>query len=288
MDAVLDPLRGDFGLTTLIQLSLVGAACGAVGVWIVQFGRAFLAESLTHALLPGLVVASLLGASLVVGALAGVLAAYLVTLAISRAPRTSPSAATSVSVTLLVAVGALAASTGGPGTSSFESLLFGNPVAVSRTDLAIGAALLAGVTVVLWLAHERFGALVFDPEAARSLGVSPSRVRALLVLVLVGSAAAAVNATGSLPALALMIGPAIAVTSLNRHIGRSVVWATAVGAACGVSGVYLSYHADWPAGAAVAISCTAAAGAGSFLAWTRRFSLMRPATARPERHGAPG
>lgn len=288
MDALLDPLRGDFGLTTLVQLSLVGAACGAVGVWIVQFGRAFLAESLTHALLPGLVVASLLGASLVIGALAGVLAAYVVTLAISRAPRTSPAAATSVSVTLLVAVGALVAGAGGPGSSSFESLLFGNPVAISRTDLAVGATLLAGVTVTLWLAHERFGALVFDPEAAESLGVSPNRVRALLMLALVGSAAAAVNATGSLPAPALMVGPAVAVTSLNRHIGHSVVWAAAVGAACGASGVYLSYHADWPAGAAVAIICAAAAGVGSFWAWARRFSLSRTATTPKERFPATG
>ncbi|MBI4898064.1 MAG: metal ABC transporter permease [Actinobacteria bacterium] len=272
MDALLDPIRGDFGLTTLISLTVVGAGCGAVGVWILQFGRAFLAESLTHALLPGLVAASLFGASLVIGALAGVLLAYVATLAFSRAPKTSAAASTSVTVTTLVAGGALIAASSDSGYAAFESLLFGNPVAATRVDLAAGALLLAGVTVTLWLAHERFGALAFDPAAAVSLRVSVSRVQAVLLLVIVCAVAAAVNVTGSLPALALLVGPAIAADALCTRIGRGVWIAALAGAICGAGALYLSYYADWPAGASVAITCTAAAAAASCLRRTHRSS----------------
>lgn len=263
MSVLLDPLRGDFGLIDAAELILVGAGCGAVGIWIVQFGRAFLAESLTHALLPGLVVASLLGASLVAGALVGVLAAYVVALGVARAPRTSASAATSISVTLLVALGALAASTGARGSAVFENLLFGDPVAVSNADVAIGALLLLGMAVALWLLHERFGALAFDPAAATWLGISPGRVQAALLLVVVSAVAIAVNVSGSLPALALLTGPAVAGSALTRRIGRSVLWSALIGAGCGIGGLYLSYYADWPAGASVAIACSAAAVVGA-------------------------
>ncbi len=263
MDAFLDPIRGDFGLTTLILLAVVGAGCGAVGTWILQFGRAFLAESLTHALLPGLVVASLMGASLVIGALAGVLLAYVATLAVSRAPKTSTAASTSVTVTTLVSAGALIAASSKSGYAVFENLLFGNPVAATKVDLAAGALLLAGVAATLWLAHERFGAIAFDPAAADSLRVSAPRVQALLLLVIVSAVAAAVNVTGSLPALALLVGPAIAADSLCSRIGRSVWIAALAGAVCGASALYLSYYADWPAGASVAITCAAAAAMAS-------------------------
>lgn len=279
MDVMLDPLRGDFGLIDGAELILVGAGCGAVGFWIVQFGRAFLAESLTHALLPGLVVASLLGASLVVGALAGVLVAYIVALAVARAPRTSPAAATSVSVTLLVALGALIASAGGRGSAVFENLLFGDPVAVSNADVAIGALLLLAMAAALWLLHERFGALAFDPGAAAWLGVSPGRVQAALLLVVVSAVAIAVNVSGSLPALALLTGPAVAGTALARRIGRAVLWSALIGAGCGIGGLYLSYYADWPAGASVAIACSAAAMVGAAAPVVMRVAAGRPARA---------
>lgn len=275
MNVILDPLRGDFGLIDAAELILVGAGCGAVGFWIVQFGRAFLAESLTHALLPGLVVASLLGASLVAGALAGVLVAYVAALAVARAPRTSPAAATSITVTLLVALGALIASTGGRGSAVFENLLFGDPVAVSNADVAIGALLLLALATALWLLHERFAALAFDPAAAASLGVSPDRVRAALLLVVVSAVAIAVNVSGSLPALALLTGPAVAGSTFARWTGRAVLWSAAIGAGCGIGGLYLSYYADWPAGASVAIACSAAAAAAAAAPIATRVATWR-------------
>src|SRR3954447_1694865 len=54
---------------------VLGAACGPLGVWILLLRRAYAAESLSHAMLPGLVLAALVGAPLVLGAAGGVLVA---------------------------------------------------------------------------------------------------------------------------------------------------------------------------------------------------------------------
>lgn len=280
-DFLMDPLRGDFGPAVAAQLALVGAGCGAAGVWVVWFGRAFLAESLSHALLPGLVLASLLNASLVAGALAGLAAAYLLTLWTERAPGISPAAATSVSVTLPVGAGMVLASAGGVG--GFEHLLFGDVPAASGMQVLGATALPGGIAVALWLLHERFAALAFDAGSAATIGVSPRLVQAAALLVLVVAVAAAVNLSGALPALALVVGPAIATETFCRRIGSAVAWSATIGAAGGLAGMYLSYHADLPAGASVALACVAMAAGGGAL---RRISPARTARDAVRRRAA--
>ena len=54
---------------------ILGLACGPLGVWILLLRRAYAAESLSHAMLPGLIIAALVGAPLILGAAGGVLAA---------------------------------------------------------------------------------------------------------------------------------------------------------------------------------------------------------------------
>ena len=257
--SILAPLTGDFGPSTTLELVLVGAGCGAVGVWVVQFGRAFLAESFTHALLPGLVVAAIAGASLLAGALAGVVLAYAVILVLQRTPKTSSASATSVTVTLLVSAGALLAA-GNPTTVAFESLLFGNPLAASGQDVTLASALALAIAATLYVMHARFTALAFDAQSARTLGVNVAWTSASLLALLIVTIAVAANVAGSLLSLALLTGPALSALGMSRRIGHAIPVAAAIGAACGVGGIYLSYYADWPPSACIALlACAAAA-----------------------------
>lgn len=258
LGSILAPVSGDFGTATAIELVLVGASCGAVGVWVVKFGRAFLAESFTHALLPGLVLASIAGASLLLGAIVGIALAYVVALMLQRAPKTTSASSTSVTVTLLVSIGALLA-TSSSASIGFESLLFGNPLAASNRDIALGILLAIVIGVTMLLMHTRFTALAFDAESARTLGVNVGMTSAALLALLVFAVAVAANVAGSLLALALVTGPALGALSASNRIGHAIGIAAALGAACGVAGLYLSYYADWPPSACIALLACAAA-----------------------------
>jgi ABC-type Mn2+/Zn2+ transport system permease subunit len=256
--SILAPVSGDFGAATAIELILVGASCGAVGVWVVKFGRAFLAESFTHALLPGLVLAAIAGASLLLGAIVGVVVAYLVAILLQRTPKTSSASATSVTVTLLVAAGALLA-TNSTAAVGFENLLFGNPLAASNRDIALGILLAVVIAATMLMMHTRFTALAFDAESARTLGVNVGVTSAALLALLVFAVAVAANVAGSLLSLALVTGPALGALSVSNRIGHAIGIAAALGAACGVAGLYLSYYADWPPSACIALLACAAA-----------------------------
>ena len=87
----------------------MGAFCGALGFWVVTERLAYGAESLAHGLLPGLVLAALAGASLLLGAAAGALGAAVLVALAARDERIGPDTGTAVAVTGLVGLGALLA-----------------------------------------------------------------------------------------------------------------------------------------------------------------------------------
>lgn len=268
--SLLAPLSGDFGPASALQLALIGAACGATGVWAIHFGQAILAESFTHALLPGLVAASLLGAGLTLGALAGVGLAYAVIRVALLAPRTSSSTAISSAVTLLVALGALLATRGG-GASGFEALLFGDPLTSSRGELILAAVLAFAIAAALYLLRDQFAVLAFDAGSAVLLGVRSGLIGAAALLLLACAVSIAASAAGSLLALALLLGPAYGAMQLCHRIGSTIAVAAAAGALSGVVGIYISWYADWPAGASVAVAiCLWAAVAAIFGSLGRR------------------
>jgi ABC-type Mn2+/Zn2+ transport system permease subunit len=70
-----DPWADPVGRRALLEVALLGVAGGALGCWIVFYNLSYSAESLAHALLPGLVLAALTGIPLLLGGAAGLLVA---------------------------------------------------------------------------------------------------------------------------------------------------------------------------------------------------------------------
>jgi len=109
LDAILDPFRDPIGLRALVEVALLGATGGALGCWIVFYRLAYSAESLAHALLPGLVVAALAGAPLVLGGAVGLVVAAVAVAVAGRTPAIGHDTAVAVVVTALLGLGALLA-----------------------------------------------------------------------------------------------------------------------------------------------------------------------------------
>ena len=143
IDFLLEPLRSGIGRRALLEIALVGAFCGALGFWIVTERLAYAAESLSHGMLPGLVLAALAGTSLLLGAAAGALGAAVLVALATRDERIGPDTGTAVAVTGLVGLGALLA-LAPDAPQRLEELLFGDLLGVSDTDLAAAALLLLG------------------------------------------------------------------------------------------------------------------------------------------------
>jgi ABC-type Mn2+/Zn2+ transport system permease subunit len=268
LDAILDPLRSGIDRRALLEVALVGAVCGGIGFWVVVERLSYAAESLSHGLLPGLVLAALAGAPLLLGAAGGVAVAALLIGVAARDPRIGPEAATGVVVTGLVGLGALLALTP-DSPQRLEELLFGDPLGVSDSDLVAAGLLAATGALALFLLHRPLAAMAFDGEGAAALGLRPRLMRLVLLGLVAAAVAVAVQGLGALLSLALLVAPALAVRRRARTAAQAIVGGAAVGAAGGAVGIYVSHHADVAAGATVALTLCLAAAVGS-LATPRR------------------
>ena len=264
LDFLVDPLRSGIDRRALLELALVGAFCGALGFWVVTERLTYGAESLAHGLLPGLVLAALAGAPLLLGAAGGALVAAALIAFAARDPRIGPDTGTAVAVTGLVGLGALLA-LAPDSPQRLEELLFGDPLGVTDGDLVAAATLLlcgAGALVAL---HRPLTALAFDAAGAAAAGMRPGLLRLVLLALLAAAVAVAVQGLGALLVLAVLVGPPLAVRHHAGTPGRAMLGGAVVAVLAGVVGLEVSFHAHSAAGASVALALCAAAALGSAL-----------------------
>jgi ABC-type Mn2+/Zn2+ transport system permease subunit len=264
LDFLVDPLRSGIDRRALLELALVGGFCGALGFWIVTERLAYSAESLSHGLLPGLVLAALAGAPLLLGAAGGALVAAALIAFAARDARIGPDAGTAVAVTGLVGLGALLA-LAPDSPQRLEELLFGDPLGATDGDLVAAAALFALGGAALVALHRPLSAVAFDPTGATAAGLRPALMRLVLLVLLAAAVAVAVQGLGALLVLAVLIGPPLAVRAHARTPARAMLGGSAVAVLATIVGIGVSFHAHSAAGATVALALCAAAALGSAL-----------------------
>jgi ABC-type Mn2+/Zn2+ transport system permease subunit len=251
-----DPFASDLMRRALLEVLVLAVASGPLGVWVLLHRQSYAAESLAHGMLPGLVVAALAGAPLLLGATGGVLVAAAAIALAGRDERLGGDAGVAVAVTGLFGLGALLALS--PDVPArLGELLFGDLLGVTGGDVVEAAVLAAAVVAALVLAHRRLAVSVFDRAAAPSLGVRPARWEAWLLAVLAVATVAGARGLGSLLVVALILAPGAAALNLTVRLPAALAFAAAQAALAGVLGLLVSYHWQVAAGASVALAAIA-------------------------------
>ena len=251
LHALTEPWTDPVGRRALIEVALLGVTGGALGCWIVFYELSYSAESLAHALLPGLVIAALTGLPLLLGGAAGLLVAAVAVAAAGQVPAIGRDTAVAVVVTTLFGAGALLAlSPSSP--PGLQGLLFGDILGVSNTDLALAAALAAVVLGALALLHGRLLAVGFDRLSAPGLGVRPIVVDVALLVLVALALLVAVQGLGNLLVVAVLVAPASAARLVARRMAPMMATSAAIAVLAGLGGLYFSYYAGTAAGASIA------------------------------------
>ncbi|HXR61121.1 MAG TPA: metal ABC transporter permease [Solirubrobacterales bacterium] len=277
---MLEPLQDEFMRRAVAEMTLVGIAGGALGCWVVLYRLSYAAESLAHSIFPGLVLAAIAGAPLLVGGAPGIVLAALAIALVARVPGIDREVAVGVVVTTFFGLGVLLAlSPDSP--PGIGEVLFGDILGPSDGDLAAAAALALVVAVALALLHGRLLAGGFDRAAARSLGAAPGRTEAALLVLLGLAIVVAVQGLGNLLVVAVFVGPAATARQLSERVGPMIAIAVATAILAGLAGLYLSYYAGTAGGASVALAILAAYLL-SLPVSRLRTALRGPAKAAPE------
>ncbi|NQX05091.1 metal ABC transporter permease [Rathayibacter sp. VKM Ac-2856] len=280
LSGILEPFALDFLQRALLGGALVAVLCGVVGTWVVIRGMAFLGEALAHGMLPGVALATVLGAPVLVGGAVSAVAMSLGIAALQRRGRLSYDTSIGMLFVSMLALGVIVISHSGSFATDATSILFGDILAIAPLDIAL-LAVAAGVGLaVAAVFHRSLVALALDHRIAAVLGLGPRSAQAALVGLVTLAVVASYQAVGSLLVVGLLLAPAVAAGHWTTRIPTRMVLAAVLGVLSVLVGLLVSWHAATAAGASVAATAIAVAG----LSWA-----LRAATAvrRPRAAGVP-
>lgn len=255
---MLEPFQYEFFVRGLIGSVLVGLLCGIMGVYIVLRRMAYIGHGLSHAVFGGAVVSYVLAFNFYLGAsLWGFLAALLIN-ATTKSRKIGADAAIGIITTASFALGIALISRYKSFTRSFDAALFGNILAITDTDLIAIAAVTALTTVVVFVAYKYLLFVTFDPEVAGFYGVPVGWIDALFSLILAATIVVSMQVIGVTLIAASIVIPPIVARLLSDSFNRVMLLSPAIGAVCGLVGMYLSFYIDVSSGATIVL-------VGSFL-----------------------
>ncbi|MCM3921384.1 metal ABC transporter permease [Frankia sp. AiPs1] len=245
----------------LVEVVIVGVLCGAVGVHVVLRRLSFLTTALTHATFPGVVIATLLGLGLVLGA--GVFGVLLVAVvAALTGPRGAEHGRETTSVTAVVlsggfALGMALMSTQEGFSRDLTAFLVGSVLTVQPSDLVVSAVTAAVVLGVLAALRKELHLAAFDPDALAAAGYPARRLDLVLLLALEATVVTSLPAVGTIMAVALIVGPAATARLWCSRTSTMTAVAMGVGVASGVLGLAVSEQWNVAAGGAIVLSVAA-------------------------------
>ncbi len=253
IDELLRPFAFEFFRNGLAVATLAGGLCGLVGVYIVVRGMSYLAHGLSHAIFGGFAFSSLLGANFLLGAGVWGVASALAINSVTRRRPIGADAAIGVITTASFALGLVLFALLGHSGSSFDAALFGSILGVSFSSVVAIACVTLVVAGIVVFGYRPLLFTTFDAEVAAASGLPTARIEALLMVVFAVSILVSMQVLGvMLIAAALVIPPTIA-RMLTHSFSKMLVYSTAIGAACGVVGMNVSYQLDIQSGPAVVI-----------------------------------
>ena len=253
---LLEPLGYGFIVRALAAAVVVGIVCSVLGTYIVLRGMAFLGDALAHTILPGVVIAFLIGWPLAVGALVfGVLTALGIGVLTERGALKEDTAI-GVIFAGMFALGVALLSVGGNYAIDLAHFLFGNLLAVTEGDLWLIAGLGAVVLVVIYLFYKEFMVISFDEVLAATLRLPVTFLRMLMLVLIAITIVTALQVVGVALMLAMFVTPAAAASLVTRRLPAMMAVSAVIGAVSGVTGVYVSFYLNVASGAAVVLVAT--------------------------------
>jgi len=257
IDWLLEPLQYTFIVRALLAAVMVGIVCPVIGTYIVLRGMAFLGDALAHIILPGVVIAFLLGWPLALGALVMGIAAALSIGALTERGLLKEDTAIGVIFAGFFALGVALLSATGNYAVDLAHFLFGNLLGVTTADLWLTFWLAAGVLLCITLLFKELMVISFDPMLAVTLRLPARFLRYLLMVLVAVTIVISLQVVGIALMLAMLITPAAAASLLTRRLVSMMIWAACIGVISGVTGVYASFYLDVASGPAVVLVATA-------------------------------
>ena len=272
IDAALQPFQFPFMQNAFWIALIVAPPCALLSCFLVLKGWALMGDAVSHAVLPGIVLAYMAGIPLLIGAFVAGLGSALLTGWVADNSRIKRDTVMGVVFSAMFALGVVLI-TAFPTDIHLDHILFGNMLGVGQGDLITAAAIAVPVTLVLALKWRDLMLHAFDPAQAQVSGLPTKLLHYGLLAILALTIVATLSSVGLILAIGLLIAPGAIAFLTSRSFGAMLITATAVCLFAMLSGIWASFHLDSAPAPTVILILTAL----FLLAFLRRVILIRRA-----------
>lgn len=256
LELVTGPLSYGFMQRALVVAVLVGAVSAVLSCYLILKGWSLMGDAVSHAVLPGIVLAFLLGLPIVVGAFAAGLFAAVATGYLASNSRVKQDTVMGIVFSGMFGFG-LVLFTRVDTDQHLNHILFGDMLGVTQRDV-METAIIAGLTLAIVLARRRDLLLYcFDPQHARAIGLPVAMLHYGLLILLALTIVASLKAVGIILVVSMLITPGATAYLLTGRFERMLWIAAAVAIGSSVVGTLVSFHIDGATGPTIVLIQTA-------------------------------
>lgn len=247
-----EPLAYDFFVRGLAMSLVAGVVCALLGCWLILIGWSLMGEAISHSVLPGVVLAYLVGVPFGIGALVFAAVAATAMGVVHSTSRTKEDAAMGVVFTGLFSLG-LVLVAANPSQIDLPHILFGNVLGASGSELRhVGTLAAISMFAAVWKRRD-LTALAFDPAHAAASGLATKPLHTLLLGLLALNVVVGVQAVGVVLVVAMLITPAATAYLLTERFTTMLWLAPLLASATGAVGMFASFHRDLPSGPTIVL-----------------------------------
>lgn len=265
MTDLMEVMSHEWAIRALIASSMVGIMCGVIGAFIVLRNMSLIGDALSHAILPGIVVAFLLVGYSTLGffigsVLAGLIAAVGITW-IQHNVKTKNDAAIGIVFTSMFSLGVMGISyisnrPGGGVHLDLKDFLFGTVLGISNEDIYLTAATMIFTLISIIIFYRHLFITTFQPVIAETMGISVKFIHYFLMLLLSFAVVSSLRTVGVILVVAMLITPASTALLLSNKLRHVIILSGSFGLLSAVLGLLLAILINTTPGPAMCIMAT--------------------------------
>jgi manganese/iron transport system permease protein len=247
-----EPFSYSYMVNAMWVSALVGAVCAFLSCYLMLKGWSLIGDALSHAIVPGVAGAYMLGLPFSVGAfLSGGLAAGAM-LFLNQRTKLKEDAIIGLIFTSFFGLGLFMVSLS-PTSVDIQTIVLGNILAVTPED-TVQLVIIAGVSLaVLLIKWKDLLVAFFDESHARSVGLNPTLLKVMFFTLLSACAVAALQTVGAFLVIAMVVTPGATAYLLSDRFPRIIIISVAIGTLSSFFGAYLSYYVDGATGGIIVV-----------------------------------
>ncbi len=249
-ELLLQPFHYNYMVKAIWVSAIVGAVCAFLSSYLMLKGWSLMGDALSHSVVPGVAGAYALGLPYAGGAFfTGMLAALSMTL-VRHITRLREDAVIGFIFSTFFATGLLIVSLN-PTSVNVQTIIFGNILGIADEDVLQVEIIIAISFIVLMFIWKDLLIVFFDETHARSIGLSPLRMKIIFFTLLSACTVAALQTVGAILVIAMVVTPGATAYLLTDRFKHLLIIAVAIGSLTSAFGAYLSFFLNGATGGVI-------------------------------------